>query len=262
MPKTMVVLPTYNEAENLPLMVEALLALPVDNLDLLIVDDDSPDGTGLLADELAGEFPGRIYVLHRAEKTGLGPAYRAGFKQAIALGADYIIQMDSDFSHQPQYIPEMLAQIERGADMVIGSRFVRGGSVDSSWGLYRKLLSWWANRIYVPTILGIPIHDATAGYRLWRRETLIGLDLERIQSSGYVFQVEMVYVALRLGYRVVEIPIHFPDRERGQSKMDAKIAREAARRVFAIRRRHRQLKPGMRRAEPYSIAEEQLRPSP
>ena len=251
MPKTTVVLPTYNEAENLPLMVEALFALAVENLHILVVDDNSPDGTGPLADDLASQFPGRIQALHRTEKAGLAPAYIAGFKRAIADGANYIIQMDADFSHQPKYIPEMLAQIEQGADMVMGSRFVKGGSVDPSWSLYRKLLSVWANRIYVPTILRIPIRDATGGYRLWRRETLIGLDLNRIQSNGYVFQVEMVYSTLKLGFKVTEIPIHFPDRERGESKMNPKIAREAARRVFEIRRRHRSLTPALRRTQPY-----------
>jgi dolichol-phosphate mannosyltransferase len=244
----MIVLPTYNERLNLPMMVDALLGLPVDDLRLLVVDDSSPDGTGELAEELATEYPGRIEVLHRTEKSGLGPAYIAGFKHAIRAGADYIIQMDADFSHQPKYVPHMIAALDRGADMVLGSRFVRGGSVDHSWSLYRKLLSWWANRLYVPTILHIPIHDATGGYRAWRRETLIGLNLDRIQSNGYVFQVEMAYVTIRLGYKVVEIPIHFPDRERGESKMNSRIAMEAASRVWEIRRRHHNLNPHMRRA--------------
>ncbi|GAB4522927.1 MAG: polyprenol monophosphomannose synthase [Anaerolineae bacterium] len=246
----MIVLPTYNEAENLPTLMEALFALPLHDLHVLVVDDNSPDGTGQLAEELSATYRGRINVLHRQEKAGLGPAYIAGFRQAIAYGADYILQMDADFSHQPQYIPQMVDLLERGADMVLASRFVRGGSVDESWSPYRKLLSWWANRIYVPTILHIPIYDATGGYRLWRRETLIGLDLDRVQSNGYVFQVEMVYVTVRLGYKVVEMPIHFPDRQRGQSKMDSRIALEAARRTWEIRRRHHALNPLMRREEP------------
>ncbi len=252
MPKLTIVLPTYNEKENLPHMVEALFNLPLDNLHLLVVDDNSPDGTGKMAEDFKSEFPGRIDVLHRTEKAGLGPAYIAGFKKAIADGADYILQMDADFSHQPKYIPQMVETLENGADMVLGSRFTKGGSVDPSWGWYRKLLSWWANRLYVPTLLHIPVYDATGGYRLWRRETLIGIDLNRIQSNGYVFQVEMAYVAVRLGYKVVEIPIHFPDRERGESKMDSRIALEAALRVFEIRRRHHGLNPLMRREEPYS----------
>ncbi|MFW5692048.1 MAG: polyprenol monophosphomannose synthase [Chloroflexota bacterium] len=252
MPNLTIVLPTYNEAENLPGIVQALFALPVDNLHVLVVDDGSPDGTGQLAEEFVTEFPGRMGVLHRPHKAGLGPAYIAGFKHAINTGADYIIQMDADFSHQPHYIPEMLARVETGADMVLGSRFVRGGSVDPSWSAHRKLLSWWANRLYVPTILRIPVYDATGGYRLWRRETLVGLDLDRIKSSGYVFQVEMAYVTVKLGYRVEEIPIHFPDRQLGESKMDSRIALEAAWRTWSLRRRHQNLTPAMRRTEPYA----------
>lgn len=249
MPKTTIVLPTYNEAENLPLLMKAIFDLDIPHLHILIVDDNSPDGTGQLAEELSADYDAHISVLHRTQKNGLGPAYIAGFKQALATDADYILQMDADFSHQPHYIPHMIQTLEKGADMVLGSRFVRGGSVDQSWSPYRKLLSWWANRLYVPTLLHIPIYDATGGFRLWRRGTLAGLDLNRIQSNGYVFQVEMAYVAMRLGYKIVEIPIHFPDRQRGESKMDSKIALEAARRVWEIRRRHHHLNPLMRAAE-------------
>jgi dolichol-phosphate mannosyltransferase len=251
MSKTIVVLPTYNEAENLPKMVETLFALPVSDLSILVVDDNSPDGTGQLADALAEKHSGRIVVMHRKEKSGLGAAYIAGFKKAISLEADYIIQMDCDFSHQPKYIPDMLAAIEN-YDLVIGSRYVRGGSVDERWSLYRKLLSWFANRVYVRTLLGIPVNDATAGYRLWRRQTLIGLDLDRVRSNGYVFQVEMAYIACRLGFKVTEVPIYFPDRELGHSKMDSNIAVEAALRVWEVRHRHRALTPQMRRREVYS----------
>jgi dolichol-phosphate mannosyltransferase len=252
MPNLTVVLPTYNERENLPLMAEALLALPVDGLQVLVVDDNSPDGTGAIADTLAQTHPGRIHVLHRLEKNGLGPAYIAGFKQALSLGADLVVQMDCDFSHQPEYIPTMLAKLDEGYDAVFGSRYVRGGSVDESWSLYRKALSMFANRWYVRAILGIPINDATGGFRLWRRATLIGLDLDRVTSNGYVFQVEMAYLATRLGYRLTEIPIYFPDRKRGQSKMDVRIQREAALATFGLRSRHHGLKPEMRRTEAYS----------
>lgn len=254
MPKTIAVLPTYNEAENLPLMVDALHQLAIDDLHILVVDDGSPDGTGQIADDLSERYEGFISVLHRTEKAGLGPAYIAGFKRALADGADYVLQMDADFSHQPKYIPQMIDVLEQGADMVLASRFVRGGSVDDTWGAYRKLLSWWANRLYVPTILHIPVYDATGGYRLWRRDTLIGIDLDRIHSNGYVFQVEMAYVTVRLGYKVVETPIHFPDRKRGESKMDSRIALEAAMRVWEIRRRHHGLNPLMRRTKPYITA--------
>jgi dolichol-phosphate mannosyltransferase len=250
MPKTMIVLPTYNEKDNLPLMIEALFRLAVENLHVLVVDDNSPDGTGQIADEIASRNL-NVTVLHRAEKSGLGQAYIDGFKQAIRQNADYIIQMDCDFSHQPKYIPELLNAIEH-YDLVLGSRFAKGGSVDEKWSFYRKLLSWFANRVYTPLILGIAVHDATGGFRIWRRQTLIGLDLERIKSNGYVFQVEMVYVTSRLGFRVAEIPIHFPDRTMGESKMDAHIQLEAAARVWQLLQRHHALKPDMRRTQVYS----------
>ena len=247
-----VVIPTYNERENLPLITAEVLKLPVEGLRILVVDDNSPDGTGDLAEELAKDYPGRLSVLHRTQKEGLGPAYIAGFKQALSTGADYIIQMDADFSHQPKYILEMFATLEQGYDLVIASRFARGGGVDENWSFYRKLLSWFANRVYVRLLLNIPVSDATAGYRLWRRQTLIGLDLDRIRSNGYVFQVEMAYVAQRLGFRVTEIPIYFPDRRRGQSKMALRIQLEAALRVWQLMYRHRALKPEMRRTEAYT----------
>jgi dolichol-phosphate mannosyltransferase len=251
MPKTTVVLPTYNEIENLPLIIDALFALPIGDFHILVVDDNSPDGTGKLADELAAtKYADRLHVLHRTEKNGLGAAYIAGFKKAISLNADYIIQMDADFSHQPKYIADLLKAIET-KDMVLGSRFTRGGSVDETWSFYRKLLSWFANRIYTPAILGIPIYDATGGFRIWRRQTLIGLDLDRVRSNGYVFQVEMAYIAYRLGFRVAEIPIHFPDRKLGTSKMDIRIQLEAALRVWQVMRRHHALNPQMRRTEAY-----------
>lgn len=252
MPKTMVVIPTYNEIENLPLIVQALFELPVDDLNILVVDDNSPDGTGRLADELAASNAGRLFVLHRTQKAGLGPAYIAGFKEALRLGADYIIQMDADFSHQPKYILDLLKAIETN-DLVIASRFAKGGSVDENWSFYRKLLSWFANRVYTPLILGIQVYDATAGFRIWRRHTLIGLDLDRIRSNGYVFQVEMAYVASRLGFHVSEIPIYFPDRKLGQSKMDIRIQIEAAARVWQVMMRHRNLTPQSRRTKAYTV---------
>jgi dolichol-phosphate mannosyltransferase len=250
MPKTTIVLPTYNEAENLPLMIEALFALPIKNVNVLVVDDNSPDGTGQIGDEIAERNP-CLNVLHRPEKAGLGQAYVAGFKRAIQMDADYIIQMDCDFSHQPKYIPELLKAIET-KDLVIGSRFVKGGSVDENWSAYRKLLSWFANRVYTPTVLGLPVYDATGGFRIWRRNTLIGLDLDRIRSNGYIFQVEMAYVTHRLGFRVGEIPIYFPDRQLGMSKMDTRIQIEAALRVWEVMQRHHTLNPQMRRTKVYT----------
>ncbi len=259
-PRVMVVLPTYNERENLPDMVTALFALEIPNLHILVVDDDSPDGTGHIADELCRQYDGRVQVLHREEKAGLGPAYLAGFKYAIREKAEIIVQMDADFSHQPSYLPELLAKLEH-ADLVLGSRFADGGSVDPSWGLYRKLLSWWANRIYTPLILGLPVRDATGGYKVWRRETLVGMGIDRVQSNGYVFQVEMTYVAHKMGYKIAEVPIYFPDRQRGESKMDSSVAIEAALRVWQLLLRYRSLNDSARAEDPQSETEESAHPA-
>lgn len=252
-PKIIVVLPTYKEIENLPIMVGDLFALNIPNFHLLIVDDNSPDGTGKMADDFANsdDYRGKIFALHRPEKQGLGPAYKEGFKKAIQMGAEIVIQMDADFSHQPKYIPQLL-ELASKHDIVIGSRYMDGGSVDPKWGPLRKLLSWWANRIYTPTILGIPIHDATGGFRVYHRHAMIGLDVERVKSSGYVFQVEMIFVAHKLGYNIGELAIHFPDRIRGESKMSSNIALEAAVRVWQIKFRHSGLIKSMRRTDPYT----------
>ncbi|MCY4146596.1 MAG: polyprenol monophosphomannose synthase [Chloroflexi bacterium] len=253
-PKVVVVLPTYNERENITRMLPALCRLRVANLHILIVDDNSPDGTGKLADELTQrpDYARRLSVLHRPHKRGLGPAYIAGFKRALAMKADLIIGMDADFSHQPERIPALLRRAA-DCDMVIGSRYAPGGSVDNNWGVWRKLLSYWANRVYAPLILGLPVRDATGGFRVFHRAALIGIDLDRVRSNGYVFLVEMVYVAQRLGYAIGEVPIHFPDRAHGQSKMSSRIALEAALRVWQIRWRHRRLSRADRRARPYLL---------
>lgn len=234
-------------------MVESLFALQIPNLSILVVDDNSPDGTGQLADALAEAHNGRVSVLHRKGKEGLGKAYIAGFRHVIRnTDADYLVQMDCDFSHQPKYVPQMIAELEKGYDFVLGSRYVAGGSVEEKWSPYRKLLSWFANRLYVRMFLDVPVNDATGGFRIWRRDTLIGLDLDRIQSNGYIFQVEMAYVAHKLGYRVSEIPIHFPDREAGESKMGMDIQVEAALGVFRLRSDYRTLNPTMRRTDAYT----------
>ncbi len=243
--KIIVVIPTYNEAENLPLMAAELWALDIAGLEILIVDDNSPDGTGEVADDLAKRRPGKALVIHRDEKAGLGTAYVAGFRQALDSGADLIIQMDADFSHSPRYIPTMLEHIQ-SCDVVIGSRYVGGGKLDEQWSIGRYLLSWWANSVYTQLILGPGIKDATAGFKCWRATTLWGIDLNRIRSNGYVFQVEMSYVAEKLGYRIVEIPIHFDDRRIGDSKMTLPIKFEAAWRVWEVWWRHRRLTPADR----------------
>ena len=255
MTKTVVVMPTYNELENLPLIVKAIFELPAPDLHILVVDDNSPDGTGQLADSLAEQYPGRLSVLHRQEKNGLGPAYVAGFKHAISQGADYLVQMDADFSHQPKYLLDLIAKADEGYDLVAGSRFASGGSVDESWPVYRKMLSYFANRVYVRILLGIPLSDATGGFRLWRRGTLLGIDLDRVRSNGYVFQVEIAYLASRLGYRIAEIPIYFPDRRLGDSKMDARIQVEAALRVWQVMARHHSLNPNKRRTRLYTTSD-------
>lgn len=249
--KIVIVMPTYNEVENLPIIVEEIFKLGIPHLNMLIVDDHSPDGTGILADQLSAAYDGHLQVLHKENKNGLGPAYIAGFKHALKhMDADILIQMDADFSHQPKYLPAMIEAIE-GYDMVIGSRYTKGGSVDHSWGWLRKLLSGFANGVYVPSILGIPVKDATGGFRLWRKETLIGMDIDRIKANGYVFQVELTYLCYKTGYKIREIPIHFPDRIRGDSKMSSKIASEAAVRTWQILFRHRHLKATDRRNKPY-----------
>ncbi len=235
-----IVLPTFNERENLRQLVPALFALPLD-LSLLIVDDNSPDGTGQAAEELALQYPNRMAVLHRTEARGLGSAYRAGFQQALQGSADVIGQMDCDFSHPPARLPEMMARLEN-CDIVIGSRYVTGGSVDHQWPLWRKGLSRWGN-FYGRTILGLPMRDVTGGFRLWRRAALASLPMQDIRSSGYVFLIEMAYVAHKMGYTFCETPIHFADRTWGVSKMNWRVQFEAAWRVWWVRNAHRNLRP-------------------
>jgi dolichol-phosphate mannosyltransferase len=240
--KTTVVLPTYNEADNLPQMAAALWALPATELSILVVDDNSPDGTGQAADQLAARNPGRLNVIHRPGKNGLGTAYIEGFTRAIGEGAQVIIQMDADFSHSPSYIPAMLDHL-KNYDVVIGSRYVAGGKLDERWEFGRYLLSWFANSLYTRLILNAKTHDTTAGFKAWRRETLLGIGLDRVKSNGYVFQVEMAYLTERLGYRALETPIYFEDRRIGQSKMTVPVKLEAALRTWQVRARHGRLTP-------------------
>jgi len=236
-----VVIPTYNEAENLENLVSALFHLPIPGISLLVVDDNSPDGTGDLAEALAQEHAGHFSVLHRQGKLGFGTACISGFQAALQAGADAVAQMDADFSHPLEKIPEMVAALEQ-CDVVIGSRYVAGGSVDERWPLWRKGLSAWGN-FYARTILNIPVRDCTGGFKLYRRETLLGMPLERVRSNGYVFQVEMAYVAYRLGYQFHEVPIYFADRRWGKSKMNLRIQAEAALRVWQLRLAYRDLHP-------------------
>lgn len=241
-----IVLPTYNEAENLPKLVSALFSLPLD-ISVLVVDDNSPDGTGAIADELVTQYAGRLNVLHRAGKLGLRSAYIEGFRKAFELGAHAVVQMDADFSHDPAVLPEMARRLA-SHDVVIGSRYVEGGSLDERWPAWRKALSAFGN-FYARTILGSPVHDMTTGFRMWRREVLQTLPLDRIRSTGYIFLVEMAFVTYLMGYRISEVPIHFADRRWGKSKMSLKIQLEAAMRIWDVWYHYRDLRRRNRQPE-------------
>jgi dolichol-phosphate mannosyltransferase len=245
MDKLTIVIPTYNEADNLPLLATALWELPGLDISIIVVDDASPDGTGAIADQLEKEHPHRFEVIHREGKLGLGTAYITGFKRAMDSGAPVIGQMDADFSHSPEYILEFMSELP-GCDAVIGSRYIPGGRLDERWGAGRVLLSWFGN-FYARTILNLGIRDATGGFRIWKHATLAGMPLDHIRSNGYVFQVEMAYVAQRLGYKLLELPIYFEDRRIGQSKMSFRIQIEAALRVWQVLLMHRHLSPSDRR---------------
>ncbi|MCQ3939068.1 MAG: polyprenol monophosphomannose synthase [Chloroflexi bacterium] len=243
--RTTIVIPTYNEAENLPKLVSALFSLPLD-LKLLVVDDNSPDGTGRLADELAKAHPGRIEVLHRPGKMGLRSAYLNGFQKILDGDAQAVVQMDADFSHDPAKLVEM-SELLKSSDIVLGSRYVPGGSVDQKWPLWRKWLSAFGN-FYARSILSLPLHDVTTGFRMWRTETLKQMPFERIQSNGYIFLVEMIYLAHCLEFKIGESPIYFADRRFGKSKMSFKIQMEAAIRIWQVLWNYRDLRKAGRLA--------------
>lgn len=243
-----IVIPTYNEAENLPKIVSALFALPLEDLHILIVDDNSPDGTGEIAEKLANQYPGRFSVLHRAGKLGLGTAYLQGFQKAIENGAEAIAQMDADFSHPPEMIPKLM-EVLQTCDVATGSRYVAGGSVDKHWPLWRKALSAFGN-LYARTILRLSVRDATAGFHIWRRETLQGMPLERVHSNGYAFQVELTYLTHLCGYTVKEVPFYFADRRWGQSKMSFGIQKEAAIRAWQMLWDYRDLTKSRSKGKP------------
>ena len=238
------VVPTYDEADNLAWLVGRILA-SVPHTDVLVVDDSSPDGTGAIADRMAAQEP-RIQVLHRPTKEGLGKAYLAGFRWALARDYDVIGEIDADGSHQPEQLPRLLAAIE-DADLVIGSRWVAGGSV-TNWAFTRELLSRGGN-LYTRLLLGIHVRDATAGYRLFRRTTLEKIDLDDVSSYGYVFQADLAFRTLRAGLRVVEVPIEFVERVRGDSKMTRDVATESLRRItrWGLSERRRQLRERLSR---------------
>jgi len=234
MSAVLVIVPTYNERDNVARIIERLHAA-VPDAHVLVVDDASPDGTGEIADSLAAGDP-RVHVLHRPGKAGLGAAYVAGFGWGLERGYDVLVEMDADGSHAPEQLPRMLAALEH-ADVVLGSRWVRGGAI-VNWPRHREILSRGAN-IYVRIALGIEVRDATGGYRAYRREVLEAIDYRAVSSQGYCFQVDLAWRVLRAGYRIVEVPITFAERERGESKMSGAIVREAFVRVGQWGAQHR-----------------------
>ncbi len=229
----LICIPTFNERENLPLIVPAVLeALPDANV--LVVDDNSPDGTGDLADEIANTDP-RVHVLHREGKKGLGKAYLAAFQWALERDYEFIFEFDADFSHKPEYLPGFLELLRTEADVVVGSRRIEGGGVEN-WGLSRRFISWGGS-LYARTILGVSVRDLTGGFNGFRRDALEKIGLEDVSSTGYCFQVELKYRACQAGLKVVESPIVFPDRVRGVSKMSGEIVFEAVSQVWKLRKK-------------------------
>jgi dolichol-phosphate mannosyltransferase len=231
--RILICLPTYNERENLESMVRSLGELGLEGLEVLVIDDSSPDGTGEIADRLAAELPW-VHILHRERKEGLGPAYLAGFRRALELSADLVFEMDCDFSHDPADVPR-LVEATGGADLVLGSRYVRGGGT-RNWGFVRRFISRGGS-LYAQVLLQLGIRDLTGGFKCYRRAVLETIDLDAISSLGYAFQIETTYRALRAGFRVVEVPITFADREVGGSKMSKAIVVEAIWKVPVLRLR-------------------------
>lgn len=232
--KTVITLPTFNERENLPGIIHDIFAVNVPALQILVVDDNSPDGTGQVADELS-RADSRIKVLHRQEKEGLGRAYIAGFREVLRdPDVDYIFEMDADFSHQPKYIPIFLSEV-KSVDFVLGSRYIRGGGVEN-WSWSRHAISWFANWT-IRHILGVRVSDLTGGYKCFHRRVLERLDLDNVQSSGYNFQIEVTYRALQAGFRLAEVPIVFVERRSGVSKFSLRIMWESFWRVFRLKAR-------------------------
>jgi dolichol-phosphate mannosyltransferase len=227
----LVVVPTYNEADNLPLLVDQIMALP--GFQVLVVDDNSPDGTGRVAEGLRPRYPGRVCVLHRPGKLGLGTAYVQGFQVGLEQGHRHLFQMDADFSHSPSDLLRLHAALEKGADLALGSRYASGGTTHG-WPLWRLAMSR-AGSLYARYLLGVPVRDLTGGFRGWRREALLRLELDSLRSRGYAFQVETAYRCARLGGAVVEVPILFAERRSGRSKMSRAIFLEAATLVWRLR---------------------------
>lgn len=237
--KTLVLVPTYNERENIPILVREILAIP--GTEVMVIDDQSPDGTAEVADALGKEFPGRVHVMRRTGRRGLGVSYLDGFRHAISTDADLVCQMDADFSHEPKYLPNLIAAAANGADLVIGSRYMQGVSV-ANWPLRRIILSSFAN-FYIRTVTGIDVRDCTAGYRCWRREALARLPLDRIVSNGYAFLQDVTFMAADAGLRIEETPIIFVERRQGASKLSKGVLIESLITPWKLILRHGRIKP-------------------
>ena len=237
--KTLVLVPTYNERDNLPILVKDIMVVP--DTSVMVLDDQSPDGTGAVADALMAEYPGRVQVLHRTGPRGLGVSYLDGFRHAVKSDADYVCQMDADLSHDPKFLPEMVAIAAKGADLVIGSRYLNGISV-VNWPLRRIILSSFAN-YYIRKITGLQVRDCTTGYRCWRRAALAALPLERIVSNGYAFLLDVTFMAAHAGLRIVESPIIFVERRQGASKLSTGVLVESLITPWKLILRHGRIRP-------------------
>ncbi|MBI4201131.1 MAG: polyprenol monophosphomannose synthase [Chloroflexi bacterium] len=231
--KTIVVVPTYNEAGNLPQLADRLFAQGVPDMELLVVDDNSPDGTAAVAEALGARFSQKVYLLRRASKEGLGPAYLAGFREALRLGGEVVVQMDADLAHPPERIPGLLEAL-KGCDVVVASRYVAGGGVSPGWGASRRLLSRVGN-LYVRWTLGLRVRDTNTGFKAYRREVLERLPVHKLRSKGFIFQAEVLYRCQQAGWRILEVPFVFHERQSGRSKMGFSILFEALWRCYQIR---------------------------
>jgi dolichol-phosphate mannosyltransferase len=237
--KTLVLVPTYNERENLPVLVKDIMAVP--DTAVLVLDDQSPDGTGAVADELASLYPGRVRVLHRTGQRGLGVSYLEGFRHAVASDAEFVCQMDADLSHDPKFLPEMIAAAAGGSDLVIGSRYLNGISV-VNWPLRRIILSQFAN-FYIRSVTGIAVRDITTGYRCWRRTALAKIPLDQIVSEGYAFLLDVTFMAAQVGLRISESPIIFIERRQGASKLSTGVLIESLITPWKLILRHGRIRP-------------------
>ena len=234
--KVVVVIPTYNEAENLEDMAAAIFSLPIPDTSLLIIDDNSPDGTGDIADSIARINGERFKVVHRQKKLGLGPAYIQGFREAIDWGAEVIVEMDADFSHDPKYLTELVEYIQDN-DVVVASRYTQGGEADRDWGVSRLMLSTFGN-LYASLMTGVKVKDSTSGFKAFRKHVIESIDFDSFICKGFAFQVEMAYVCQRKGFKIFEIPVKFTDRRKGKSKINYSIIIEALIKIPMMRLKH------------------------